>query len=643
MEIFKGYIPSRGKAPLYSISTYTPLSNPPKDKDYVGVLKDDIVQVDFDDEVSASIALKIVEKYKLRCDILKTSRGVHLYFINNDTKIKSQKVGVYNAMGLKCDIGLGSKNRVVPLRITKEENVKQIINGQELNTVEFKTTERQWLQKYDVLETIPPYFIPLNIKGYGVDNITARNQGLFNYILVLQSYGFNKDEVRLTCKVINEFMLKEPLSDKELNTITRDEAFSQEIFFDPNGKFLHNVFGNYMLANANLALIDEKLAIYTKDGIYSNNPNDIEREILAKIPSLKDAQRKEVYKYMELQCKNRISASSPRFIGLKNSILDIETMEEFPYSPQFVITNKINYNYNPNAYHRLMDKTLDKVCCGDKAQRALLEEMAGYCLYRKNSLQVCFILTGFGSNGKSTLLNLLKQMLGKENYISLEPREFDQTFKPADLEHKLANFGDDISAKYIEESSTFKKIVTGETFRVERKYGNPFDLECYATQIFCTNNMPRINDTTDGMGRRLVMIPFNAKFSSKDPDYDPFIEDKLTTDEAMEYLIKLAVDGLKRALTNKKFTTSERIEKEKEEFMKINNPVLQFLDDVTNIENNSVGDVYTAYRIWCGNNGYQPLSKINFGKEIKIRTNFISTTRRINGVSTRIYVREGDE
>ena len=134
MNLFKGYIPSNGKQPLESIKDSSGhLESPPQDGDYVGLLKEDIIQLDFDTEEDARKAMAIVSEYKLRCDILETTRGVHLYFLA-DKSVKSQSVEVFNACGLKCDIGLGAKNRVAPLRVTKKLNVTHFVDGEAVTT-----------------------------------------------------------------------------------------------------------------------------------------------------------------------------------------------------------------------------------------------------------------------------------------------------------------------------------------------------------------------------------------------------------------------------------------------------------------------------------------------------------------------------
>lgn len=638
-DLFKGYLPSDGKKPIEKIKGGDLLNEPPAKGDYVGALHNDIIQLDFDDASDARIAMEIVAEYKLQCDILKTTRGVHLYF-KVDNTVKSQSVGIYNAIGLSCDIGLGSKDRVIPLRTSKEVNVIKIINGEEVEYTETRSTTREWLQQVEELEVLPPFFRPISKKDYDLKRSSTRNQTLFNYILALQVFNFNKDDIRRTIKIINKYILYSPLDDKEIDTITRDEAFSEELFYDENGRFLHNIFGNYMLTNSNILSIDNQVHIYTRDNLYSNDPFEFEKVMLEKIPSMKDNMRKEVYKYVALKCENKGEFANPRFIGLKNSILNIEDMEQVPYSPKWVINNRIDFDYNPTAYSKVMDDTLNKVCCNDPQIRSLLEEMIGYSLYRKNTMQVCFILTGEGSNGKSTMLNVIKKLLGKNNYTSLDLRELEDTFKPAELYNKLANIGDDISAKYLENSSIFKKVVTGESFMVQRKYAQPFELECYATQIFCANELPQVSDKTEGFTRRIVIVPFNAKFSKTDADYDPFIEDKLLSEESINYLLSLAIKGLQRVIYNRQFTKSLKGELEKSEYMKNNNNVIEYFEDSPQIENQSVADAYMAYQVWCANNGCSPVKKLNFSKEVKKHFGLDSKPKTIQGKSVRVYCKE---
>ena len=634
-ELFDGYLLSDSKVPFTSVKDKSNWLSEPPLGDYCGILKSNIVQIDADTEEDAKIISKIVEDQNIRCDILKTKRGLHFYFLD-DGSIKSQSVGLFNAIGIPTDIGLGSKNRIIPLRVTREIKNE---DGEITKT----TIQRPWLQQCETIDELPVFLRPISKVNFGMKSTETRNQTLFNYILTLQTYGFSRSEIRKIIKTINNYVLYEPLEDREIDIITRDDAFSEELFFTEKGRFLHDRFGNYMLSNSNVMMIDGQMCIYTEGNIYSNDPDEFERIMVSKISKLKDTQRKEVYKYMALKCNQVGEYSHPKYLGLKDEILDIQTMEIYPYSPRFIINNKISYNYKEDAYSEAMDKTLNKVCCNDPEIRALMEEMIGYSLYRKNTMQSAFILTGGGSNGKSTILNVIKKLLGKPNYTSLDLRELEDTFKPAELYNKLANIGDDISAKYLETSSIFKKVVTGETFMAQKKYGQPFEMENYSTQIFCANELPPVNDRTDGFTRRLVIIPFNAKFSPNDEDFDPFIEDKLLSDDSVEYLLKLAIEGLRRVLLTRRFTKTKKGELEKSEYVKSNNPILQWLDEEPKIINESVADVYLKYRIWCEENGVNAIKKSNMSKELIKELGVESVPKYIDGKTTRVYTKIKEE
>jgi putative DNA primase/helicase len=262
--------------------------------------------------------------------------------------------------------------------------------------------------------------------------------------------------------------------------------------------------------------------------------------------------------------------------------------------------------------------------------------MIGYTFLRRNEMGKSFILTGNGKNGKSTLLDLLNEVLGEDNISSVALDELKDKFKTFQLEGKLANIGDDISNKYIEDNSTFKKLVTGEKVNVERKGKDPFDFKNYSKLIFSANELPRINDLSDGLKRRILFIPFNAVFDKRDKDFDPFIKDKLTLDEALEYLIKLGMNGLYRILNNNEFTSSKSSDAVWKEYEEINNPVVAFISD-KDIENQPVDDVYRQYTLWCVESGLKPLSKIAFSREVN-KHGFNADTRiRIDKKQYRIF------
>ena len=124
----------------------------------------------------------------------------------------------------------------------------------------------------------------------------------------------------------------------------------------------------------------------------------------------------------------------------------------------------------------------------------------------------------------------------------------------------------------------------------------------------------------EAIKRRLIIIPFGAKFSKSDPDFVPFIGDKLKTQDSTEYLIRLGIAGLKRVLDARAFTNSEKVQRELDEYEESNNPILAFnrecIEDGYSIENEPTFEVYTLYQEFCIENNLKPMSKIEFSGAI---------------------------
>lgn len=621
--MWKGYIPTGGKNGKMPTEEYKDRTEFYKLEDveslqsYGGVLKDDLIQIDVDDSEQAEKLLEIVTGLNIATTVLKTTRGMHFYFKN--TNIDRRKQGYYTALGIKIDVGLGIQNAVVPLKV--------------------KGKKRKFLKTVEELDELPAWLQPVSKREINFSTMAegdGRNSTLFTYILSLQQKGLSVEEIRETIRIINKYILQESLDEKEIETILRDEAFMKECFYVKN-KLQYEKLAIYLRDNEKIIKINDELHIY-KDNYYCSDTKEIEKVMLKYIKNSTNTNRTEVLRYLDLLCQNN-KIANPKYIALENGIFDLESKKLLEFNSSYIIKNKIPWSYNPNAYNETMDKTLNKICCNDKQLRLLIEEMIGYTLFRRNELGKAFILTGQGSNGKSTLLEVLEELLGEENISSVSLEELNHRFKTFQLEGKLANIGDDISNKYIEDNSTFKKLVTGEKVNVERKGRDPYDFKNYSKLIFSANELPRINDLSSGLKRRLIFIPFNATFSKKDKDYDPFILDKLTSPESMEYLLKLALEGLNRVLENHSFTYAKVCDDVWKEYEAINNPVIAFLED-NDIENEPVKEVYLRYSAWCSENGLKSVSKPVFGREVK-KQGYNSDTRiRINGRQKRIYKKE---
>lgn len=633
-ELFKGYVPTKDKKCLMPFKNKTSVDLMSHDEvknlsEYAGIIADDIVLIDIDDYDESELLMNIVENLQLACRVYETSRGKHFFFINRDNKndFILDKCGTHKtlACGITADIKVGCKNSYSVLKYNHKD--RKII--------------------YDIYDDedyqpLPKWLTPVNTnsKFSEMESGDGRNQALFTYILTLQSNGFSVEEARETLRIINSYVLKDPLSDQELETLSRDEAFQKPVFFRKS-QFLFDKFAKYIASNNHIIKIDGQLHVY-RNGIYVDGLKEIESQMIEYIPDLNKAKRAEVLSYIDIMIRENTKMSPANYIAFNNGVYNLETDELEDFSPELVITNKIPYNYVEGAYSEITDKTLDKLACNNLNIRLLLEECIGYCFYRRNELRKSFILTGEKENGKSTFLAMLDNLLGKENTAGLDLKELGDRFKTAELFGKLANIGDDIGDEFIPNPSIFKKLSSGNLVNAERKGQDPFDFASYAKLIFSANDIPRIKDKSGAVISRLVIVPFNARFSVNDPDFDPYIKYKLIKQEPMEYLIQIGIEGLKRILANQKFTSSKEIEKAIDEYERNNNPILLYFDEDPKIENEPTNKVYQSYYEFCISNNFQPLSNIEFSKQVKKYYDMEVVNKTVKGRKYRVFVSKGE-
>lgn len=637
MNLFRGYVPTRNKKCTMGFKnsdgsdllTYDQVSKLPE---FAGILSDDTILIDIDDKEQSDKLLQIVEEKELICRVYQTTKGKHFLFKNTTTSgnylQETCKTKCTLACGLvKIDIKVGCRNSYSVLKF----------NDKERKILYDKLDDEEY-------QEVPKWLLPIksHFDFSDLKSGDGRNQALFNYILTLQSNDFTVDECRECIRVINSYVLPDPLDESELEVILRDEAFQKPVFFNKKGQFLFDKFATYLKNNHHIIKINGQLSIY-KNGIYEHGTNKIEAEMIKHISNLNRAKRAEVLAHINLQIDSNTQMGDARYMAFKNGVYDLDTNEFLDFSPEYVITNKINYNYVPDAYSEIVDHTLDKLACGDKQIRQLLEEVIGYTFYRRNELRKAFILIGDKANGKSTYLDMIKTLLGDDNTTALDLKDLGDRFKTAELFGKLACIGDDIGDEFIPNPASFKKLTSGDRLTVEKKGQDPFDFNSYAKLLFSANNIPRIKDKSGAVITRLIIIPFNATFSSDDPDYDPYIKYKLRTSDSMEYLIQLGIRGLKRVLENQKFTTSKKVQKELEEYEENNNPVILFFKENPKIENEPTKNVYKKYSEFCISNSFQAMSNIEFSKQVKKRYGLDIVVKSIGGKQYRIFVKKGDE
>ena len=436
------------------------------------------------------------------------------------------------------------------------------------------------------------------------------------------------------------------------------------MFYGERGKFLFDVFSNHLVKKHNIINIENELYIY--NGKVYQKDKQLEKIMIDEIKDLSFKNRSETLKYIYLIAPEK-ERDDKGLIAFNNGIYSIENNKLYPFNSEYILTNLVPWDFKEGVYSELMDNTLNKLAYNNKDIRTLIDEVIGYILFSKNQLGKAFIIVGDRANGKSTFLNCMKFMIGIENtsYLSLTDIT-NSRFRVIETKDKLLNIGDDIGSGYIPESENLKKLITGDPMTAEKKGKDPIKFNCYAKFLFSANEIPQIKDPTGAMARRLIIIPFLNTFTKENGDYDPYFIDKLKSRECMEYLIYIGIEGLKRVLKNKGFSETEETKQLLKEFNENNNPIFEFVEylenDSTNpmtfdyiinhfstqeifegkgniLSDKNTDDYLIGYRTWAKNNGFNPLSFVNFKKSMQTNFNLDIKRREKNGSKKRYFIK----
>jgi len=400
---------------------------------------------------------------------------------------------------------------------------------------------------------------------------------------------------------------------------------------NPTGPVRHNVVAHELIERHQACYVDGAPAIWS-GGRYASGWDEVNRATVGLIDDCRMADQKEIRHYVHLKAP-RVDASPPWLVAFDNGVLDLDGGFG-PMDSSMVITNVIPHAYRPDAYDGTCDRFLDGVSHGDALVRANLEEVVGMCMYRANDFGQCPVLIGTGSNGKSTYISALRNVLGTENVSSLDVSILGKPFQAGRLLGRLANLGDDISNERLSGDvlAVFKKVVTGEWIYTDVKNSDGFEFKPYCTLVFSCNEFPSLGDSSEGMLRRLFPIPFDARFSRGDAGYDPRLWDKLRSEHAAEYLIRLGVEGLRRVIANNGLTPNERSEELMGEVRCDNDTVLQWMHDrdlsADDFEGRVIAECYGRYSDWCRDANLRPFGKSKFTRKVNATLGYASVPEK---------------
>lgn len=318
-------------------------------------------------------------------------------------------------------------------------------------------------------------------------------------------------------------------------------------------------------------------------------------------------------------------------LNCQNGLIDLKTGKLLPHDRKLLITKISKAEYNSTApYSPLWLQFLNSITCGDKDLEQYLQKAIGYSLTALTQEQCFFICQGGGSNGKSTFLEVIADIIGDyAGNIQIDSLMVKQNRNgTSDLARlkgiRFLTSSEPTQGMRLDEG-LIKQLTGGDRITAAKKYGNEFEFTADFKLWIATNHEIIIRGTDKGIWRRIRVIPFNADIPAD--KIDKTLRYKLRKD--LPSILKWAVDGC-LLWQREGLISPQCVEVATQSYRQQMNTIERFINDcIEEFENYTLpaNEVYQVYCAWCKINGEHQQNNTNFGKELSQRFNKKRMTR----------------
>jgi putative DNA primase/helicase len=295
----------------------------------------------------------------------------------------------------------------------------------------------------------------------------------------------------------------------------------------------------------------------------------------------------------------------PWLVNCQNGTLDLRTGKLKAHDPADRITKIVPVDYDPDASCPRFKQFL-KEALVDETVIKFVKRYSGYTLTGITRERLLAILYGFGKNGKTTLVELLHEVLG--DYAR-------NTDVETLLIKKYQGVGNDVaalkgarfvSAAEVEKGrrlaeSKVKQLTGRDTVTARFLFGENFDFKPEFKLWLSTNNKPVIQGTDDAIWDRIRLIPLTQRFDGSKAD--PKLPDKLRNELAgvFSWMVEGCLEWQEHGLEEPK-TVTDATNQYREEM----DTLASFLDEVCVVGAHYrvlAERLYQRYAMWCDNSG----------------------------------------
>lgn len=308
------------------------------------------------------------------------------------------------------------------------------------------------------------------------------------------------------------------------------------------------------------------LAMYIEfgedEGIYTASETRIKALASELKPSMTSKAIDSVYARLRIHAPVVFRTVEPHLIPVANGVFDHARQALRAFSPDWVFLSKIPVAYDSNAESPVIVmpdgeewevESWIKSLSDDEGVPELLWEVISAAVRSNEPWDKAFwFIAERGNNGKGTLVQMLRNLLGSKSCAAVKFMDFGHEFKMEALVNARVNLVDENGVgAFSEKIEDWKAAITGDVFTLNRKYKTPVAVRFRGVDIQCFNSKtPRTKDRSESFYRRLLIVPFSKWFGGDERKY--IKREYLARSDVLRYVLKRAVEMQHTQLSNPK-------------------------------------------------------------------------------------------
>jgi putative DNA primase/helicase len=312
----------------------------------------------------------------------------------------------------------------------------------------------------------------------------------------------------------------------------------------------------------------------------------------------------------------------PQYFNVKNGLFNLDTMQLEPHTKEVYVTAQAGFAFDAKAGASIFKQWLSEMLvkpgtmATDWDLVALVQEMMGYCLTADTAHRVSFWIVGASGTGKSTLVNLMVQMM-RSYHTTIDLNQLaTNRFLLAKIAGKRLVTSVEASAGVRLEDGIYKTLVSDDLLLADVKNREPIEFIPQCKIVWAMNNLPYVGDRSGAVDSRVLIVPMTRAIPRD--EWDLRLDDKLTAE--LPGIFNFALEGLLRLRSQNAFTRVAQSESMSNEYRKMQDIYAAFLEDedwcVLDNGRTEPTPLYKAFAAWCDDMGIRNFaSKISISRE----------------------------